>query len=82
MNTTVLPRESAADLLFLLSDLRKRPVFLGDEKIGWVDDFVILDKDIIAEVTHVCVGRSFGRPTSFVPWQNVQRVILTAAVMF
>jgi CBS domain-containing protein len=82
MNSALLPRESTADQLFLLSGLlRRRPVFLGGEKIGWVDDFIILDKDTVAEVTHVCVGRSFGRPRLFVPWQNVQAVSAKAVVL-
>jgi CBS domain-containing protein len=81
MNTTLLPRESATDQLFLLSDLRRRSVRLGDEKIGWVDDFIILDKDIVAEVTHVCVGQSFGRPRLFVPWLHVRAVSAKAVVL-
>jgi CBS domain-containing protein len=69
------------DQLSLLSDLRGRCVFLDNQKIGWVSDFVILDKDLVAEVTHVCVGQSFGRPTLFVPWQNVQTLTAKAAVL-
>jgi CBS domain-containing protein len=81
MNTTLLPRQGAADELFLLSSLRRRPVFMDDRKIGWVDDFVILDKDIVAEATHVCVGQSFGRPTLFVPWQSVQTLTAKSLVI-
>jgi CBS domain-containing protein len=81
MTTTLLPRESANDQLFLLSDLRRRSVLVGDQKIGWVDDFIILDKDVVAEVTHVCVGQSFGRPRLFVPWPNVQSVDGKAVVL-
>ncbi len=81
MSTTLLPRQSANDQLFLLSDLRRRAVFLGDRKIGWVGDFVILDKDLMAEVTHVCVAQPFGRPTLFVPWQNVQTLTAKSVVI-
>jgi CBS domain-containing protein len=50
----------------------KRPVQLGEEKIGKLLDLVIVDKDVVAEVTHLCVERPFGRPRWFVPWQHVQ----------
>jgi magnesium transporter len=55
-----------------LSDLLKRPVFVGEDKIGSLSDLVIADSDVAAEVTHVCVSRPFGRPRLFVPWSKVE----------
>ena len=81
MSITLLPRESTTDQLFLLSDLHRRSVFQSERKIDWVEDFVILDKDIVAEITHVCVGQSFGRPRLFVPWQHVETLTAKSVVM-
>jgi CBS domain-containing protein len=69
------PTATAADeRLFRLSDLLKGPVWLGEQKLGALCDLVILDRDVAAEVTHVCVRRPFGRPTLFVPWSNVEQL--------
>jgi magnesium transporter len=59
---------------YLLSDLIKRPVIMVDEKLGRLSDLVIEDKDIVAEVTHVVVSRSFGRPPLYIPWREVATV--------
>jgi magnesium transporter len=64
----------AGETLFRLSDLLKRPVRLGEEKIGSLSDLVIQDKGTVAEVTHVCVHRPFGRPRLFVPWRYVEEL--------
>jgi magnesium transporter len=71
----------AGEKLFRLSDLLKRPVRMGDEKIGSLSDLVIQDKGAVAEVTHVCVHRPFGRPQFFVPWQHVEELTDKAAVL-
>ncbi|MEI6055933.1 MAG: CBS domain-containing protein [Lentisphaerota bacterium] len=57
---------------YFLSEIIGAPVFLADKKIGKLIDFVIIDKDKIAEVTHICVGRPFGEPTLFIPWGKVK----------
>jgi CBS domain-containing protein len=54
-----------------LSDLLGRAVFLGDEKAGKLEDLVIVDKERVAEVTHISVARPFGRPAWCVPWSQV-----------
>jgi CBS domain-containing protein/sporulation protein YlmC with PRC-barrel domain len=74
-----------AGQIYRLSDLLKRSVFAADKKIGWLEDLVIEDKDIVAEVTHVCIGRPFGDPTLYAPWTKVKllsgdRMELDAAV--
>jgi CBS domain-containing protein len=71
--TTITSRDTfGAEQLYQLSDLRKRPVYYNDQKIGWLADLVIEDKDIVAEVTHVCVGRPYGNPPYYVPWEKVK----------
>jgi len=63
---------------FRLSDLLKSPVWLGEDKFGSLCDLVIVDNDVAAEVTHVCVSRPFGRPRAFVPWSHVQKLTRNA----
>jgi magnesium transporter len=71
MDKLVNHNSTSGKELFRLSDLLGRPVWLGEEKLGKVSDFRIVDNDVAAEVTHVCVGRPFGRPRLFVPWGKV-----------
>ena len=63
--------QAHAEQLLHLSDLLNKPVLLRNEKIGALGDLVIVDKDLVAEVTHVMVRRPFGRPSWFVPWHYV-----------
>ncbi len=56
-----------------LSDVVGSPVVLGQERVGRVSDLIIVDRDVVAEVTHICVGRPFGRPPWFVPWAGIDR---------
>ena len=72
MMTTTQASALGAEELYRLSDLRKRPVLVGARKIGWLADLMIVDHDVVAEVTHLCVHRSFGEPTLYLPWQKVQ----------
>jgi len=67
---------------FNLSDLVDIPVLANGEQIGKLDEFVIVDKDRYAEVTHVVVAPPFGRPPLVVPWEKVatfggRRVVLS-----
>lgn len=62
----------ATDQTYLLSQLLKCPAYLGEKKIGRLIDLIIVDKDLVAEVTHVCIGRPFGDATLYVPWSKVQ----------
>ena len=73
MITISSPDAFGAEKLYQLSDLRKRRVYHNDEKIGWLADLVIEDRDIVAEVTHVRVGRPFGNPPYYIPWEKVSR---------
>ncbi|MDD5477919.1 MAG: CBS domain-containing protein [Candidatus Omnitrophica bacterium] len=57
---------------YFLSEIVKLPVFLHDNKIGKLTDFLIVDKDKIAEVTHLCIARPFGEPALLVPWEKLK----------
>ncbi len=63
---------SVAERSFNLSDVIHSQVVVNGERIGSVEDLVALDKDKFAEVTHILVGRPFGRPQLVVPWANVK----------
>lgn len=56
---------------FNLSELVGIPVVTKGARIGSLDEFVIVDRDKCAEVTHLCIARPFGRPTLIVPWEKV-----------
>src|ERR1700678_855264 len=78
MSTTPTPAPSrpasAGERLYRLSDLMKRRVLRGNEKIGSLTDLVIGDKEVVAEVTHVCVNQPFGRPKLYIPWRFVEEL--------
>ncbi len=63
---------SDAEKKFNLSEIVHTPVIVKAERIGIVDDFVIVDKDRYAEVTHVTISRPFGRPLLVVPWEKIK----------
>lgn len=72
MDSLVAHPTIASERPFRLSDLLKSQVWLGSEKIGTLTDLTIADKDVAADVTHICVSRPFGRPRLFIPWSKVE----------
>ena len=56
--------------LFLERRAQRKSTFKG-KKIGKISDLVILDKDKVAEVTHLVISRPFGHPTLMMPWEKV-----------
>jgi CBS domain-containing protein len=71
----------ASEQLYHLSDILKRPVYLGDTKIGSLDDLVIVDRDVVADVTHIRVHQPFGDPPYYVPWEKVQALTAKAVAL-
>ena len=57
---------------FKLSQLLGIPTLAPSGRIGSLDEFVIVDRDKYAEVTHLCISRPFGRPSLVVPWERVK----------
>jgi sporulation protein YlmC with PRC-barrel domain len=78
--TSTVP-QTGTEELFRLSDLIKRRVTKAGEKIGTLCDLVIVDKGAVAEVTHICVHRPFGRPRLFVPWSGVEEISPAAVLL-
>ena len=57
--------------IFFLSDVINSHALLKGKKIGRLLDFIITNKEKVAEVTHVVISRPFGYPSLMVPWDNV-----------
>jgi magnesium transporter len=57
--------------IFFLSDVLNANTLLNDKKVGHLLDFIIINKEKVAEVTHVLISRPFGHPSLMVPWDNV-----------
>jgi len=62
---------SAPERKFNLSAVVRIPVISKGERVGTLDEFVIVDRDKYAEVTHLSISRPFGRPRLVVPWEKV-----------
>ena len=71
MTATVTANAHTPERVFRLSDVVRAPVLFGEERIGRLSDLIIVDRDVVAEVTHICVQRPFGRPPWFVPWAEI-----------
>ncbi len=74
MNTTIEMKPESGEDTYFLSDIIKSPVFLSERKVGRLTDLIIEDKDKIAEVTHLVVGRPFGDLPLIVSWDKVRSI--------
>jgi magnesium transporter len=81
MNGDVSGNNKQAEQIYFLSEIVKIPVLLHGKKIGKLTDFLIVDKDKIAEVTHLCISRPFGEPALLVPWEKVKSLTVKEAVI-
>jgi magnesium transporter len=59
---------------YLLSELLGTAVKLRGKRIGKLEDLVIIDGDLAAEVTHLYVSRPFGETPLAIPWSKVTAV--------
>lgn len=60
--------------VYFLSEIVGIKVSWGDRKIGRLADFLIVDKDKIAEVTHFYISRPFGDPSLLIPWEKIESI--------
>ena len=58
--------------IYFLSDVLNAKVLCNGKKIGKLSDLVIVDKDRVAEVTHLVISRPFGYPSLMAPWEKVR----------
>ncbi len=65
---------------FFLSEILRRKVYLKTERVGRLDDFVIVETGKLPEVTHLVVGRSFGYPSLLIPWDKISLISNTEIV--
>ena len=65
---------------FFLGEILGRKVYLKSEKIGRLDDLVIVETGKIPEVTHLVVSRSFGYPSLLLPWDKIALISNTEIV--
>lgn len=59
---------------FFLSDLINQKVVYNSEKIGKLQDIAIIETGVIPEVKLFVVSRPFGRPSLFVPLENIDEI--------
>jgi magnesium transporter len=57
---------------YFLSQILGAKVILRGKKVGNLSDFVIIDGDLVAEVSHLYVSRSLGDLPLVIPWDRVR----------
>lgn len=65
---------------FFLSEIIGRKVYLKSERIGRLQDFVIVETGKLPEITHLVVSRSFGYPSLLLPWNRISLISNTEIV--
>ncbi len=71
---------AAFETEFFVSEILGRKVYLKSERIGRLDDLVIVETGKFPEVTHLIVGRSFGYPSLLLPWERIALISNTEIV--
>jgi sporulation protein YlmC with PRC-barrel domain len=57
-----------------LSEIMGRKVYFRTERMGRLDDLVIVETGKLPEVSHLVVGRSFGYPSLLLPWDKISLI--------
>jgi Mg/Co/Ni transporter MgtE len=65
---------------FFLSEILGRKIYLKSERIGRLDDFIIVETGKLPEVSHLVVSRSFGYPSLLLPWDKISLISNTEIV--
>jgi magnesium transporter len=61
-------------LSFFMDEIVGAKVILRGKKIGKLADFVIIDGDLVAVVSHLYVSRPMGDPALVIPWDKVKNL--------
>lgn len=69
-----MPENKMPEENFFLSDLINRKVMHNGAKIGKLQDIEIIETGLIPEVKSFIISRPFGRPTLFIPWENIGEI--------
>jgi CBS domain-containing protein len=72
MNGNLAVTQNGRGQSYFLSEVIRAKVNLRGKKVGNLADFVIIDGDLVAEVSHLYVSRPFGDPALVIPWDNVR----------
>lgn len=65
---------------FFLSEIIGRKVYLKSERIGRLDDMVIVETGKLPEVSHFVVNRPYGYPSLLLPWDKLTLISNTEIV--
>lgn len=74
MNTFIDKKNENGGTVLFLSDLIGNKVFVGEKKIGKLQDLVIKEHETLPEVTHLIVSRPFGYKSLLVPFERAMEV--------
>ena len=74
MNTILMENQKHAESVYSLSDIIGAKVFVHGKKIGKLHDVAIHEHEKLPKVTHLIVGRPFGRKPLLVPWEKVMEL--------
>lgn len=70
-----------AEQVYFLTQIIGTKIVFNDKKIGKLSDFIIIDRDKIAEITHLYVIRPFGDKSLIIPWEKVKSLDLKETVV-
>ena len=65
---------------FFLSEILGRAVYLNTERVGRLDDIVIVETGKFPEVSQFVVSRSYGYPSLLMPWDTLTLISNTEIV--
>jgi len=80
-NTAANDSGSSAEQVYFLTQFVGIKVIFDGKRIGKLSDFLIIDKDKIAEVTHLYISRPFGDKSLVIPWEKVKSIDQKEAVV-
>jgi len=72
MNSMISADKSIKEQTYFLTEIIGTRTVSNNKRIGKLFDFLIIDRDKIAEVTHLCVARPFGEKNLLIPWERVR----------
>jgi magnesium transporter len=81
MNNIAANNPANTEQIYFLTQFIGIKVIFAGKRIGKLSDFLIIDKDKIAEVTHLYVARPFGDKTLVIPWEKVKSIDEKEAVV-
>ena len=81
MNSVISENKNNLEETYFLTEIVGIRAIFNDKKIGKLTDFIIVDKDKIAEVTHLYISRPFGDKSLIVPWEKVKSINRKEAVI-